>query len=156
MERSGPLRTYCLYHQRNPWQLSLTSVTSFIVFILDWVGRKKPLMFGAASFVALFSILSALVASFPPGEDQNSAAQKAAIAMIFLMSITFSLSFGPVSWVLASEVSQAGSCTSITGALTKPISGVSHTDAVHWHERGYVHELVVQHINFRNVADWNG
>ncbi|KAG8213228.1 sugar transporter [Butyriboletus roseoflavus] len=76
----------------------------FIIFILDWIGRKKPLMFGAASFVALFSILSALVATFPPGETQNLAAQKAAIGMIFLMSVTFSLSFGPVSWVLASEV----------------------------------------------------
>ncbi|KAF8556197.1 sugar transporter [Imleria badia] len=76
----------------------------FIIFILDWIGRKKPLMFGAGSFVVLFSILAALVASFPPGENPNSAAQKAAIAMIFLMSIIFSLSFGPVSWVLASEV----------------------------------------------------
>ncbi|KAH0833114.1 general substrate transporter [Lanmaoa asiatica] len=76
----------------------------FIIFILDWIGRKKPLMFGAASFVALFSVLSALVASFPPGENQNLAAQRAAIGMIFLMSIIFSLSFGPVSWVLASEV----------------------------------------------------
>jgi len=76
----------------------------FIIFILDSIGRKKPLMFGAASFVALFSVLSALVASFPPGEHQNLAAQKAAIAMIFMMSIVFSLSFGPVSWVLAAEV----------------------------------------------------
>ncbi|KAI9567330.1 sugar transporter [Boletus coccyginus] len=76
----------------------------FIIFVLDSIGRKKPLMFGAASLVALFSVLSALVASFPPGENQNLAAQKAAIAMIFLMSIVFSLSFGPVSWVLAAEV----------------------------------------------------
>jgi len=76
----------------------------FIIFILDWIGRKKPLMFGAASLVVLYSILSALIASFPPGENQNLAAQKAAIAMIFLMSVVFSLSFGPVSWVLASEV----------------------------------------------------
>ena len=64
-------------------------------------------MFGAASLVVLYSILSALIASFPPGEGQNLAAQKAAIAMIFLMSVVFSLSFGPVSWVLASEVSRA-------------------------------------------------
>ncbi|KIJ66726.1 hypothetical protein HYDPIDRAFT_108657 [Hydnomerulius pinastri MD-312] len=76
----------------------------FIIFILDWVGRKKPLMFGAASFVILFSILAALVASYPPGINQNLSAQKAAISMIFLTSIIFSLSFGPVSWVLASEV----------------------------------------------------
>ncbi|KAF9223529.1 general substrate transporter [Gyrodon lividus] len=76
----------------------------FIIFILDWVGRKKPLMFGAGSTVILFSILSALVASYPPGADQNLSAQRAAIAMIFLINIIFSLSFGPVSWVLSSEV----------------------------------------------------
>lgn len=76
----------------------------FIVFALDTVGRKKPLMFGAASFVVLFSVLSAIVASFPPTESTNLGAQRAGIAMIFLMSIVFSLSFGPISWVLASEV----------------------------------------------------
>ncbi|KAF4571348.1 hypothetical protein EYR36_008677 [Pleurotus pulmonarius] len=83
----------------------------FITLILDRVGRKKPLMFGAASFVVTFSILAAIVASFPPPPVElagqipvNEAAQRAGIAMIFLTSIFFSLSFGPVSWVLASEV----------------------------------------------------
>ncbi|EPQ52878.1 general substrate transporter [Gloeophyllum trabeum ATCC 11539] len=77
----------------------------FIVFVLDRVGRKKPLLLGAGTFVITFSILSAIVASFPPGEGTtNYAAQRAGIAMIFLTSIFFSLSFGPVSWVLASEV----------------------------------------------------
>ncbi|KAI0042870.1 general substrate transporter [Auriscalpium vulgare] len=77
----------------------------FITLILDTVGRKKPLLFGAAMLVALFSVLSAIIASFPPGDGvTNFAAQRAGIAMIFLMSIVFSLSFGPVSWVLASEV----------------------------------------------------
>ena len=156
MDRSGSSRTSCVYHQRNLALLSLTNVTSFIIFILDWIGRKKPLMFGAASLVALFSILSALVALFPPGKDQNLAAQKAAIGMTFLMSIVFSLSFGPVSWVLASEVSRAGSQSCILSVLTEGPSGVSHPDALHWHERCYVHELVVQRSNFRNVTDWDG
>ncbi|KAF8072066.1 general substrate transporter [Lyophyllum atratum] len=77
----------------------------FIIFVLDRVGRKKPLMFGAASFVATFSILAAIVATNPPdAPNPNTAAQRAGIAMIFLTSIFFSVSFGPVSWVLASEV----------------------------------------------------
>jgi hypothetical protein len=45
--------------------------SSFIVFILDSVGRKRPLMFGAGSLVALFAILSAIVAAFPPGVGQS-------------------------------------------------------------------------------------
>ncbi|KAG5636756.1 hypothetical protein H0H81_006946 [Sphagnurus paluster] len=77
----------------------------FIIFALDRVGRKKPLMFGAASFVCTFSILAAIVATNPPDDpNANQTAQRAGIAMIFLTSIFFSVSFGPVSWVLASEV----------------------------------------------------
>ena len=78
---------------------------SFITLILDTVGRKKPLMFGAGSFVVTYSVLTAIVACFPPDESTNHPAQRAGIAMIFLTSIFFSLSFGPVSWVLASEAS---------------------------------------------------
>ncbi|KAG6917522.1 hypothetical protein DXG01_002269 [Tephrocybe rancida] len=77
----------------------------FIIFLLDRVGRKKPLMFGATCFVATFSILAAIVATNPPdAPSPNITAQRAGIAMIFLTSVCFSLSFGPVSWVLASEV----------------------------------------------------
>ena len=61
-------------------------------------------MFGAGSFVVTYSILTAIVACFPPEQSSNLAAQRAGIAMIFMTSIFFSLSFGPVSWVLASEV----------------------------------------------------
>ncbi|KJA22939.1 hypothetical protein HYPSUDRAFT_40448 [Hypholoma sublateritium FD-334 SS-4] len=77
----------------------------FITLVLDRVGRKKPLVFGAGSFVVTFSILAAILANDPAGNPSSSVtAQRAGIAMIFLTSIIFSLSFGPVSWVLASEV----------------------------------------------------
>lgn len=65
-------------------------------------------MFGAGSFVVTYSILTAIVALFPPDNSHNLAAQRAGIAMIFLTSICFSLSFGPISWVLASEVNLSG------------------------------------------------
>lgn len=85
----------------------------FILFALDKIGRKRPLQFGAGSLTILFAILAAIVASFPPTVEDGSgaresastaAAHRAGVAMIFMMSIVFSLSFGPVSWVLASEV----------------------------------------------------
>ncbi|KAG6862033.1 hypothetical protein C0995_008221 [Termitomyces sp. Mi166 len=77
----------------------------FIILLLDRVGRKKPLVFGATSFVCTFSILAAIVATNPlDSPNVNHTAQRAGIAMIFLTSVIFSLSFGPVSWVLASEV----------------------------------------------------
>ncbi|KAF9007615.1 general substrate transporter [Cyathus striatus] len=80
----------------------------FILFILDRVGRKKPLMFGSALFVATFSILSAIVATNRLTLRILILLLRAGIAMIFLTSVIFSLSFGPVSWVLASEVAPLG------------------------------------------------
>ncbi|KAI0805963.1 general substrate transporter [Irpex lacteus] len=80
----------------------------FITLVLDFIGRKKPLMFGAGGITILYSILTAIVASYPPevnGQpNPHKDAQRAGIAMIFMTSVMFSLSFGPVSWVLASEV----------------------------------------------------
>ncbi|VDB92316.1 unnamed protein product [Peniophora sp. CBMAI 1063] len=76
----------------------------FILFVIDRVGRRKPLIFGATALVVLFSILAAIIASFPPDTNHNASASKAGIAVVFMMTIVFSLSFGPVSWVLASEV----------------------------------------------------
>ena len=68
-------------------------------------------MFGAGSFVVTYSILTAIVASFPPEingmPNPHPAAQRAGIAMIFMTSIFFSVSFGPISWVLASEVCES-------------------------------------------------
>lgn len=86
-------------------------------------------MFGAACFVCTFSILAAIVATNPtdvPDANINRTAQRyvlasvsdpygiriafktrsnrAGIGMIFCTTVFFSLSFGPVSWVLASEV----------------------------------------------------
>lgn len=84
------------------WSLILPC--SFILFVIDTVGRKKPLMFGAGGFIVLYSVLTSIVASFPPDQSTNHTAQRAGIAMIFLTSIVFSVSFGPVSWTLASEV----------------------------------------------------
>jgi hypothetical protein len=47
----------------------LKTIYSFITLVLDRVGRKKPLLFGAASFVVLYSILAAIVATNPPLPD---------------------------------------------------------------------------------------
>lgn len=82
-------------------------LSRFITCILDYVGRKKPLLLGAGSFVVTYSVLTAIVACFPPGTSDNHPAQRAGIAMIYLTSILFSLSFGPISWVLTSEVSES-------------------------------------------------
>ena len=106
--QSGLSQTSCRYSLSHSGSSRSRITGSFITLVLDTVGRKKPLMFGAGSFVVTYSVLTAIVACFPPQVDgvanTHHAAQRAGIAMIFMTSIFFSLSFGPVSWVLASEV----------------------------------------------------
>ncbi|KAG8931644.1 hypothetical protein FRC03_000561 [Tulasnella sp. 419] len=78
----------------------------FITLLLDRIGRVKPLIFGSVGICVVLSIECALNAQFPADDPNgvNLAAQRGAVAMFFLSSIIFSLSYGPVSWVYVSEV----------------------------------------------------
>ncbi|KAH8879085.1 general substrate transporter [Thozetella sp. PMI_491] len=74
----------------------------FITFLIDRVGRKKPLIFGTVGIAAVL-ICEAIVNS----QNEDGTRQGLSIAgvfFIFCVSVIFSLSFGPVSWVYMSEV----------------------------------------------------
>lgn len=94
---SVPLPIFCeLSHFNNPHPGEL-STFSFIIFVLDRVGRKKPLMFGAAGLVVLFAILGAIVATNPPlpadapaGMTVNTTAQRL-VLLVFWSSTTHEL-----------------------------------------------------------------
>ncbi|KIK56699.1 hypothetical protein GYMLUDRAFT_47000 [Collybiopsis luxurians FD-317 M1] len=131
----------------------------FILFIVDRVGRRKPLMFGAATFVATFSIVAAVLATNPvtsvSTKPADPGAQIAGIAMIFLTNIVFSASFGPVSWVLASEVfptstrsigtSVATCCNWAFNTMLSQVSPIGLTNI------GYKFYLVFVCFNFVNL-----
>jgi MFS family permease len=77
----------------------------FIVFFLDRVGRRKPLLFGT------IGISIALVCEAALGSQVNGATGSrkdgisgAGVFFLFLVSCIFSVSFGPISWVYASEI----------------------------------------------------
>jgi MFS family permease len=77
----------------------------FIVFFLDRVGRKKPLIFGT------IGISIALICEAAMGSQVNGATGSrkdgisgAGVFFLFLVSCIFSVSFGPISWVYASEI----------------------------------------------------
>ncbi|OAL47687.1 sugar carrier protein A [Pyrenochaeta sp. DS3sAY3a] len=77
----------------------------FIIFILDKVGRKKPLIFGT------IGISIALICEAALGSQVTSATGSrrdgisgAGVFFLFLVSCIFSVSFGPISWVYASEI----------------------------------------------------
>lgn len=71
MELLDPLPTSCKYVLPMLSPNNELFCRSFIVFILDLVGRRKPLLFGAGSFVCTFSILAAIVATNPPTPENN-------------------------------------------------------------------------------------
>ena len=77
----------------------------FIVFFLDRVGRRKPLLFGT------IAITVALICEAGVGSQVKSATgsrkdalSAAGVFFLFLVSCIFSVSFGPISWVYASEI----------------------------------------------------
>jgi len=74
----------------------------FILFIVDRIGRRKPLLFGAAGITIALICEAAINSQNEDGSKRGLSI--AGVAFLFLVSIIFSLSFGPVSWIYMSEV----------------------------------------------------
>ncbi|PNS13804.1 High-affinity glucose transporter [Sphaceloma murrayae] len=74
----------------------------FIFFIIDRVGRRRPLLFGAAG-ITISLICEAVINQQNPGGTREGVSI-AGVFFLFLVSIIFSLSFGPISWVFMSEI----------------------------------------------------
>ncbi|KAF8473208.1 general substrate transporter [Kalaharituber pfeilii] len=73
----------------------------FIFFLIDRVGRKKPLIFGTVGITVLLIIEATLGSQ---NLEHSKSMSIAGVAMIFLVSIVFSWSFGPISWTYMSEI----------------------------------------------------
>ncbi|TVY25685.1 MFS glucose transporter [Lachnellula hyalina] len=74
----------------------------FIVFILDRVGRRKPLLFGTIGITLALICEGAINSQNTEGTRHSLSI--AGVFFIFLVSIIFSFSFGPISWVYMGEV----------------------------------------------------
>jgi MFS family permease len=74
----------------------------FITTLSDRVGRRKPLLFGTVAITLCLFCEAAINAHDSNGT--NLALSRAGVAFIFMTSIFFSFSFGPVSWTYMSEV----------------------------------------------------
>lgn len=84
-------------------------VVATLVFLLigiDFLGRKKALIGGAAWMASMMFIIGAVLATHPPDTESTevSKASIAMVAMIYLYVIGYSASWGPTPWVYLSEV----------------------------------------------------
>jgi MFS family permease len=82
----------------------------FITLLLDRVGRRKPLLIGTLGIsialiceAAIGSQIKDVTTAGGMTSKQNSLSI-AGVFFIFLVSCIFSFSFGPISWVYASEI----------------------------------------------------
>ncbi|TAQ90309.1 hypothetical protein B7494_g1362 [Chlorociboria aeruginascens] len=74
----------------------------FIVFILDRVGRRKPLLFGTIG-ITLALICEGIINSQNPGGTRHGLSI-GGVTFLFVVTIIYSLSFGPISWVYMAEI----------------------------------------------------
>jgi hypothetical protein len=77
----------------------------FITLLIDRVGRRKPLIFGTIG-ISIALICEAAIGSQIPGAtgSRRNGLSAGGVFFLFAVSCIFSVSFGPISWVYASEV----------------------------------------------------
>ncbi|KAG8214110.1 general substrate transporter [Butyriboletus roseoflavus] len=81
-----------------------TLATLPAIILLDTVGRRPLLMWGAAGCCFSLVIVGSLIAVFGDDWPSHVAAGHVAIAFIFLYDVNFSYSWAPIGWVIPSEV----------------------------------------------------
>ena len=79
----------------------------FIIFLIDRVGRRRPLIWGTVA-IAIALVCEAAVNSQikpdDPGSGRTHGLSIAGVFFLFCVTVIFSLSWGPISWVYMSEV----------------------------------------------------
>lgn len=68
----------------------------FVVFLLDRVGRRRPLLFGTVAISIALVCEAALNSANPDG--QRVGYSVGGVFFLFAVSVAFSMSFGPCSW----------------------------------------------------------
>lgn len=74
----------------------------FIVFLLDHVGRRRPLLFGAGAITIALVCEAALNSQNENGTHQGYSI--GGVFFLFCVTVIYSMSFGSISWVYMSEV----------------------------------------------------
>ncbi|KAF2762082.1 general substrate transporter [Pseudovirgaria hyperparasitica] len=83
----------------------LALIAEFLCMLLiDPIGRRWPLIGGNLGNMVTFIVATILLAKFPPGESGNHSAAWGFIVMTWLYNFSFSLTCGPLSWIIPAEI----------------------------------------------------
>lgn len=74
----------------------------FITFVLDRIGRRRPLLFGAAGITIALVCEAALNSQNEDGTKTGYSI--GGVFFLFAVTVLFSMSFGSIAWVYMSEV----------------------------------------------------
>lgn len=85
---------------------TLSTIPALI--LIDRIGRRKLLMFGAIGTMVSLVIVGGIIGGYGSSLISNKAAGWAGIAFIYVYDINFSYSFAPIGWVLPSEIFNLG------------------------------------------------
>ncbi|CBF73852.1 hypothetical protein AN8084.2 [Aspergillus nidulans FGSC A4] len=79
---------------------------TFVLFLVERIGRKWSLALGAFMMGALMLIVAILAKVFTPDSTATeiSSPTAASIAMIYLEAASYNMSWGPVPWLYMSEI----------------------------------------------------
>ncbi|KAK3293779.1 general substrate transporter [Chaetomium fimeti] len=75
----------------------------FIVFMIDRVGRRRPLIWGTVAIAIALICESAITSRIDPSNPDHGLSI-AGVFFLFCVTVIFSWSWGPISWVYMSEV----------------------------------------------------
>ncbi|KAF9693282.1 hypothetical protein EKO04_008832 [Ascochyta lentis] len=74
------------------------------ILLIDKFGRRWPLILGNLGNMVTFIISVILLAVFPPGSSNNSAAAWGFIVITWVYNFSFSAFCGPLSWIIPAEI----------------------------------------------------
>ncbi|KZV84354.1 general substrate transporter [Exidia glandulosa HHB12029] len=72
--------------------------------LIDSAGRRPLLIYGAAAMAIMHASVSALTWKYDTIWDQHALAGWTAVGLLYLFTMAYGVSFGPVTWVLPAEV----------------------------------------------------
>lgn len=85
--------------------VKVISCLFFLLFLVERIGRRGSLLFGALLMGTYMLIIAVLTATHPPSASAGlTPTGIASLTMVYLEAMSYNISWGPVSWLYMSEI----------------------------------------------------